>query len=115
MVTKKPLLEKRNEVAITAGSFGTLRATADFTGPPLNESKTLLYRFNAAFQEADSFRDVVNNNALLIAPSFSYIPNESTSLNVEMIYNNAEGGNLDRGNPYLVPSTVIMILTVPPQ
>ncbi|WP_010517827.1 TonB-dependent receptor [Croceivirga radicis] len=97
MVTKKPLLEKRNEVAITAGSFGTLRATADFTGP-LNESKTLLYRFNAAYQEADSFRDVVNNNALLIAPSFSFIPNESTSLNVEMIYNNAEG-NLDRGQP----------------
>ncbi|MEM9650354.1 MAG: TonB-dependent receptor plug domain-containing protein, partial [Bacteroidota bacterium] len=97
MVTKKPLFEKRNEVSVAAGSFGTLRATADFTGP-LNESKTLLYRFNAAFQEADSFRDVVNNNAFLIAPSLSYIPNDNTSLNVEMIYNNAEG-NLDRGQP----------------
>lgn len=97
MVTKKPLLEKRSEVSLTTGSFGTLRATADFTGP-LNESKTLLYRFNAAFQEADSFRDVVNNNALLIAPSLSYIPNETTSLNVEMIYSDAEG-NLDRGQP----------------
>ncbi|MEX0288085.1 MAG: TonB-dependent siderophore receptor [Flavobacteriaceae bacterium] len=97
MVTKKPLLEKRNEVSIAAGSFGTLRATTDFTGP-LNESRTLLYRFNAAFQEADSFRDVVNNNAFLIAPSLSYIPNENTSLNVEMIYNDQEG-NLDRGQP----------------
>ncbi|MEX0273002.1 MAG: TonB-dependent siderophore receptor, partial [Flavobacteriaceae bacterium] len=97
MVTKKPLLEKRSEVSIAAGSFGTLRATTDFTGP-LNESKTLLYRFNAAFQEADSFRDVVNNNAFLVAPSLSYIPNDNTSLNVEMIYNNAEG-NLDRGQP----------------
>ncbi|TCI94765.1 TonB-dependent receptor [Tenacibaculum sp. M341] len=97
MVTKKPLAEKRNEVSATTGSFGTIRAAADFTGP-LNEEKTLLYRFNAAFQEADSFRDVVNNNAILISPSFSYIPNESTSLNVEMIYNNAEG-NLDRGQP----------------
>jgi len=97
MVTKKPLHEKRSEVSLSTGSFGTLRATADFTGP-LNDSKTLLYRFNAAFQEADSFRDVVNNNAILFAPSLSYIPNESTSLNVEMIYNNAEG-NLDRGQP----------------
>ncbi len=97
MVTKKPLFEKRSEVSIAAGSFGTLRATADFTGP-LNESKTLLYRFNGAYQEADSFRDVVNNNALLFAPSLSYIPDESTSLNVEMIYNNAQG-NLDRGQP----------------
>lgn len=97
MVTKKPLTEKRSEVSLTTGSFGTLRATADFTGP-LNSSKTLLYRFNAAFQEADSFRDVVNNNAILISPSLSYIPNESTSLNVEMIYSDAEG-NLDRGQP----------------
>ncbi len=97
MVTKKPLKEKRSEVSLTTGSFGTLRATADFTGP-LNESKTLLYRFNAAIQEADSFRDVVNNNAILFAPSLSYIPNETTSLNVEMIYSDAEG-NLDRGQP----------------
>ncbi|MCH2033385.1 MAG: TonB-dependent receptor [Tenacibaculum sp.] len=97
MVTKKPLVEKRNSVSLAAGSFGTLRATADFTGP-LNESKTLLYRFNAAFQEADSFRDVVNNNAILVNPSFSYIPDENTSFNVEMIYNDAEG-NLDRGQP----------------
>ncbi|TMM59346.1 TonB-dependent receptor [Maribacter algarum] len=97
MVTKKPLTEKRSEVSLTTGSFGTLRATADFTGP-LNESKTLLYRFNAAIQEADSFRDVVNNNAILFAPSLSYIPNETTSLNVEMIYSDAEG-NLDRGQP----------------
>ncbi|WP_158837825.1 TonB-dependent receptor [Polaribacter sp. L3A8] len=97
MVTKKPLAEKRSSVSFTTGSFGTLRATADFTGP-LNEEKTLLYRFNVAFQDADSFRDVVNNNAILINPSLSYIPNEKTSLNVEMIYNNAEG-NLDRGQP----------------
>ena len=97
MVTKKPLTEKRNAVGFTTGSFGTLRATVDFTGP-LNDSKTLLYRFNGAFQEANSFRDVVNNNAILISPSFSYVPNESTSLNVEMIYNDAEG-NLDRGQP----------------
>ncbi|GAB1856871.1 TonB-dependent siderophore receptor [Flavobacteriaceae bacterium MHTCC 0001] len=97
IVTKKPLTEKRREVSIAAGSFGTLRTTADFTGP-LNEEKTLLYRFNGAYQEADSFRDIVNNNAILFAPSLSYIPNETTALNVEMVYNNAEG-NLDRGQP----------------
>ncbi len=97
MVTKKPLTEKRNEVSVSAGSFGTLRATADFTGP-LNDSKTLLYRLNAAIQEADSFRDIVNNNAILVSPSLSYIPDENTSLNVEMIYNTADG-NIDRGQP----------------
>ncbi len=97
MVTKKPLKEKRGAVSLSTGSFSTLRATADFTGP-LNESKTLLYRLNAAYQEAKSFRDLVDNNAFLIMPSLSYVPNESTALNVEMIYNNSVG-NLDRGQP----------------
>lgn len=97
MVTKKPLKEKKGEVSMSTGSFGTLRSTIDLTGP-LNEDKTLLYRLNAAYQEAKSFRDVVNNNAFLITPSLSYVPNESTALNVEMIYNKSVG-NLDRGQP----------------
>lgn len=97
MVTKKPLREKRGEVSFTTGSFSTLRSTIDFTGP-LNEEKTLLYRLNGAYQQAKSFRDVVNNNAILIMPSFSYVPNESTALNVEMIYSDNDG-NLDRGQP----------------
>ena len=90
-------MQERKEISITTGSYGTMRATADFTGP-LNESKTLLYRFNAAFQEANSFRDLVKNNSFLITPSFSYIPDETTALNVEMIYSNGVG-NLDRGQP----------------
>jgi len=97
MVTKKPLAEKRNEVSVSTGSFGTIRGTADFTGP-LNKSKTLLYRFNTGFQEAKSFRDLVQNNAFLVTPSISYIPNSTTALNAEIIYSNGEG-NLDRGQP----------------
>ena len=97
MVTKKPLKEKRGSASFSTGSFATLRAALDLTGP-LNEEKTLLYRLNAAYQEAKSFRDLVNNNAFLLTPSLSYVPNESTALNVEMIYNNSEG-NLDRGQP----------------
>ena len=58
----------------------------------------MLYRLNVAYQEAKSFRDLVDNNAFLITPSLSYVPNESTALNVEMIYNNSVG-NLDRGQP----------------
>lgn len=94
LVTKKPLKEKRKEVSATTGSFGTLRATADFTGP-LNDSETLLYRFNTAVQEARSFRDLVQNNQFLISPSITFLPNETTALNVEMIYSNGVG-NLDR-------------------
>ncbi len=97
LVTKKPLNEKRREVTATVGSFGTLRATGDFTGT-LNESGTLLYRLNAAVQEARSFRDLVENNQLLLTPSITFKPNNSTALNVEIIYSSGRG-NLDRGQP----------------
>ncbi len=97
MVTKKPLVEPRHEVSFSAGSFDTYRATTDITGP-LNKSKTLLYRFNAAYQKAKSFRDYVNNSGTLISPSITFAPNDKTSINVEMIYNDLHG-NLDRGQP----------------
>ncbi len=97
IVTKKPLDEARSEVSLTTGGFSTIRGAADFTGP-LNSEKTLLYRFNAAFQEAQSFRDLVQNNAFLITPSISYLPNSTTALNAEMIYSSGVG-NLDRGQP----------------
>jgi iron complex outermembrane receptor protein len=58
----------------------------------------LLYRLNGAYQEARSFRDLVGNKSVLISPSISYIPNNKTAINAELIYNNVNG-NLDRGQP----------------
>lgn len=97
LVTKKPLAVDRKEVSLSAGGFSTIRGTLDFTGP-LNQAKTLLYRVNGAYQEARSYRDLVRNNAWLFSPSFSYIPNDRTALNAELIVSNT-GGNLDRGQP----------------
>lgn len=97
MVTKKPLATERREVTMGVGSFSTMRATLDFTGP-LNESKTLLYRINGGLQEGRSYRDLVKNNAQLVSPSISYIPNDKTAVNAEMIYS-ISAGTLDRGQP----------------
>ncbi|AXP80681.1 Ferrichrome-iron receptor precursor [Mariniflexile rhizosphaerae] len=97
MVTKKPLPVERKEVSIGVGSFSTFTGTLDFTGP-LNESKTLLYRINGAYREARSYRDLVNNKTILISPSFSYIPDDKTAINAELIYNDMNGV-LDRGQP----------------
>ncbi|WP_159467839.1 TonB-dependent receptor [Dyadobacter sp. 3J3] len=97
LVTKKPLAINRKELTMSAGSFSTFRGTMDFTGP-LNESKTLLYRLNGAYQEARSFRDLVGNKSFLLSPSISYIPNTKTAINAEFIFSNANG-NLDRGQP----------------
>ncbi len=97
MVTKKPLAENRKSVSLSAGSFSTVRGALDFTGP-LNESKTLLYRINGAYQEAQSYRDLVKNNSVLISPSITYLPNSKTAINTELIFSNMVG-NLDRGQP----------------
>jgi iron complex outermembrane receptor protein len=97
LVTKKPLNVNRKELNFSAGSFGTMRAAIDFTGP-VNNDKTLLYRINGAYQEAGSYRDLVKNNSFLLTPSMSYLPNDKTAINVEMIISNMVG-NLDRGQP----------------
>ncbi|WP_185285929.1 TonB-dependent siderophore receptor [Chryseobacterium indologenes] len=97
MVTKKPLLVSRHEISLSGGSYDTFRVAADLTGP-LNKSKTLLYRFNGAYQNAQSFREHVKNSGILFSPSVTFVPNEKTSVNVEMIFNDLYG-NLDRGQP----------------
>jgi len=95
LVTKKPLAEERKEISISGGSFSTVRAALDFTGP-LNEEKTLLYRLNIGYENSKSFRDLQFRKGYIIAPSFSYKPNDRTSLNVELVMNNSNS-RLDRG------------------
>ncbi|MGB3799577.1 MAG: TonB-dependent receptor, partial [Lewinella sp.] len=97
IVTKKPLDIERKEISLSAGSFSTLRGTLDFTGP-LNEDKTLLYRVNAAYQENRSYRDLIDNTSLQLSPSLSYVPNDKTFINTELILNDMRG-YLDRGQP----------------
>ena len=95
LVTKKPLTEDRKEITISGGSFSTVRGALDFTGP-INAEKTLLYRLNVGYEDSKSFRDLQFRKGYMIAPSFSYIPNDQTSLNVEMVLNNSNS-RLDRG------------------
>ncbi|SHF43649.1 TonB-dependent siderophore receptor [Pedobacter caeni] len=95
LVTKKPLSEDRKQISISAGSFSTIRGALDFTGP-LNKEKSLLYRLNVGYEDSKSFRDLQFKKAYLISPSFSYIPNEKTSLNVELVLNKNKT-RLDRG------------------
>lgn len=95
LVTKKPLKEDRKSINLTTGSFNTTRGMIDFTGP-LNESKTMLYRLNGAYQEAGSFRDLIRTQSVLISPSLTYIPAEGTEINAEIIYSDVDG-YLDRG------------------
>ena len=94
-VTKKPLFENKNSITVGVGSWNTLKTYGDFTGP-LNPKKTLLYRLNLGYEKTDSFRDLQGSESIIAAPSFSYIPNEKTHINVDFVYQNFNG-KIDRG------------------
>jgi len=101
-ITKKPLQENRKSINFSAGSFNTTRVMSDFTGP-MNDSKTFLYRLNLAYQNAGSFRDLQNKETFVVAPSISFIPNDKTSVNFDLVYINDKGKN-DRGQPIFAES-----------
>ncbi|MEJ8802084.1 TonB-dependent receptor [Pontibacter sp. H249] len=95
MVTKKPLDEERKAVSFSVGSFNTVRSALDFTGP-LNEEETMLYRLNFSYEDTETFRDVIDNKAVIIAPTVTFLPTDKTTINAEMVYSNFNG-YLDRG------------------
>jgi iron complex outermembrane recepter protein len=86
-VTKKPLNYTYGKFDMKAGEYGLLRPSIDVSGP-LNSSKTLLYRFNGTYEYSESFRDVVNNKTVMLAPSLTWKVDPSTSWNVEAAYKN---------------------------
>jgi iron complex outermembrane receptor protein len=82
-VTKKALDVPYYSLQQQFGSFNEFRTTADATGP-LNKDKTLLYRFNAAYDEGDSYRDYVDHERVFIAPKLTWRPNDRFEANVEL-------------------------------
>src|SRR5688572_14503234 len=96
-VTKKPLDEDRKSISFATGSFNTLRIMSDFTGP-MNEEKTLLYRLNLAYQNAQSFRVLQGGQDVVVAPSISFIPTDRTKVNIDFVYSKTKS-RLDRGQP----------------
>ncbi|PWJ88782.1 carboxypeptidase-like protein [Flavobacterium araucananum] len=102
-VTKKALTVNRNTAGVSIGSFQTIRATADLTGP-LNNSKTVLYRMNVAYQNTTTFRDLQDREDLSIAPTLSFVPSEKTRIDVDFVYS-IINGKTERGQPLYGPST----------
>jgi iron complex outermembrane recepter protein len=85
VVTKKPTGISHQAFSISAGSFSTYRATADFDGK-LSKDGRLLYRLNLAAQQKDFHTKFNFNNRVVIAPSFKYLIDENTSVTFEYTY-----------------------------
>jgi len=87
LVVKRPLDTPYYSVQQQTGSWSLTRTTVDATGP-LTEDKTWLYRVNAAFNRADSFRNFVFNQDAFIAPTITWRPDDQFRFNFDAEYQN---------------------------
>ncbi len=81
LVTKKPLDQPYYALQQQFGSYDFYRTTVDATGP-IDEAKTLLYRFNLGYTDSQSFRNELFTQALLISPSLTWRPTQATEINL---------------------------------
>ncbi|PPD05063.1 MAG: TonB-dependent siderophore receptor [Methylobacter sp.] len=98
VTTKKPLDIPYYSLEQRFGSFDLYRTEWDATGP-VNDDKTLLYRFTGSYQDSNSFRDFISNDRVLIAPSLTWRPNDATDFTI-----NVEGFDQDYQADYGIPA-----------
>ncbi|MBG0811572.1 TonB-dependent receptor [Methylosinus sp. H3A] len=106
VVTKQPSREAHYDLQQQIGSYGLYRTTAGATGP-LTADKSLLYRIDAAYENADSFREFAHTDRIFVAPKIRYEPTADTRLNVYLEYQRGRAP-LDFGVPVIngVPAPV---------
>jgi iron complex outermembrane receptor protein len=108
-ITKKPIDAQFSDVDFQFGSFGLDRYTLDTNGYA-TEGGALLYRFNGAYENADSFRDFGFVERYLLAPTARWIIGDNTLLTWEGEFL----GNRRRGDLGF-PTVLGNPLTLPPQ
>ena len=89
LVSKQPLAHPFYEAELQVGSREFVRPRLDVTGP-LTVQGNLLYRFNAVYEHASSFRDYdTDTNHWAVAPAFTWKmgPRTELTLNLQYIYN----------------------------
>ncbi|MEH2084958.1 MAG: TonB-dependent siderophore receptor [Nostoc sp.] len=90
IVTKQPLRDPFYAVNATIGSFDFYRGAIDLSGP-LNDSKTVLYRLNAAYQDRNAFVDLFDESQSFISPVVSLALGDRTQLTLEGEYTDTQG------------------------
>lgn len=95
-ISKRPTDYDRGEVGISAGSGHRRQAKFDVSGA-LDDEKTLMYRLVGLGREADGVYDHTDDDRAYIAPSFTWRPNDETSLTVLASY---------QKNKALAPTTI---------
>ena len=83
MVTKKPRFERGGQASMLVGSYNQYKPTLDLYGPI---SKKLAFRVIGTYENAKSYRDVVNTNRIYFTPSLLYKISDKTDVLLQVDY-----------------------------
>lgn len=87
IVTKTPRFFNQTNVGFRYGSWDSYRPTVDFQRV-LDSNGKVAVRFNAAYQDSNSFRKHVKTDRVYVNPSIAYRPDDKTEIVLEMDYMN---------------------------
>jgi iron complex outermembrane receptor protein len=93
VITKKPQFDQEGYLSVSAGKWNTYRAEADYT---TGLSEKVAFRINGAYEDADSFRDEISSEKLILTPSVFFAIGDSASVIYELEYLDQES-YFDRG------------------
>lgn len=99
MVSKRPTEQPFHEMQLLGGSFDRVQGSFDFAGP-VDGRDDLLYRVVGLGRGSDTQVDFVEDDRYYIAPSFTWKPDEKTSLTLLSHYQKDETGNAMQFLPY---------------
>jgi len=87
LVTKKPKFDFGGNVAMTYGSFERFKPQFDLYGS-LNKQKTIAFRLDGSYEQANSFRKYVDSKTYYINPSLIFQLTPKTTVLLEGDYTN---------------------------
>lgn len=86
-VSRRPQEEASHEVSVQLGNFARKHIGIDTTGP-LNDDRTLLYRFTASGLDTSGQIEDTKHRRLYLAPSLTWRPHDQTSWTIMGTYSN---------------------------
>lgn len=95
IITKKPEFSPEGYIQAQGGSWNAYRIEADYTTPL---SSNFAARLNGAYENAESYRDVVHTKKIFLTPSLLWNLSDKTSISYELEFASQQIP-FDRGTP----------------